>query len=155
MARTQSRDVPRSGMQACEVRRGGHRGAVLLIERCAIEGLAALALVTFHVDVPTSLAPALIMIIFDEGRDSSRRGVVHRPSRAISARRICRLAQAVCDIIMICAAFPACMPAHLHDVEALRLIRGDSCRNPGPFREIDSARSFYFAMQQLSGWTGR
>jgi hypothetical protein len=68
MARTQSRDVPRSGMQACEVRRGGHRGAVLLIERCAIAGLAALALVTFHVDVPTRLAPAPIMIIFADGR---------------------------------------------------------------------------------------
>jgi hypothetical protein len=50
------------------MRRGGHRAAVLLIERCALQ-VAALALVTFHVDVPTSLAPALIMLIFDEGRD--------------------------------------------------------------------------------------
>ncbi|WP_454652452.1 hypothetical protein [Bradyrhizobium liaoningense] len=63
----------------------------MLIEGCVLQiaGLAALALVTFHVDVPTSLAPALIMIIFADGRGllMAARGAVLSTAQAVQSAR--------------------------------------------------------------------
>ncbi|MCA1411800.1 hypothetical protein I6F30_11700 [Bradyrhizobium sp. NBAIM20] len=57
--------------------------------------------------------------------------------------------------VMIGAAFPARMRrASARDCD----VAVNTCgflRISGEFREIDSARSFYFAPQQLSGWAGR
>jgi hypothetical protein len=63
----------------------------LLIEGCVLQiaGLAALALVTFQVDVPTSLASALIMIIFADGRGllMAARGAVLSTVQAVQSAR--------------------------------------------------------------------
>ncbi|SFN88405.1 Major Facilitator Superfamily protein [Bradyrhizobium sp. Ghvi] len=50
--------------------RAKHRGTKVLIEGCALQiaGLAALALVAFGVDAPTSVMLALIMIVFGYGQ---------------------------------------------------------------------------------------
>ncbi|MGC0391311.1 MULTISPECIES: hypothetical protein [Bradyrhizobium] len=63
----------------------------MLIEGCALQiaGLAALALVTFHVDVPMSLASALIMIIFADGRGllMAAHGAVLSTAQAVQSAR--------------------------------------------------------------------
>ncbi|KYK46596.1 hypothetical protein A1D31_05670 [Bradyrhizobium liaoningense] len=88
MARTQSRDVPRSGMQACEVRRGGHRDTRLLIEGCRSQALLR-SRSSRSIDVPTRLAPALIMMIFADGRGllMAARGAVLSIARAVQSAR--------------------------------------------------------------------
>lgn len=86
----------------------------------------------------------------------NRRGVLRRRSLAISARRISRFACAVCDINHGLRRIPGVdAPRLCTKLRHLWLMPigfpGKSLR----FRRIDSARSFYFAMQQLSGLAGR
>ncbi len=58
-------------------------------------------------------------------------------------------------LITISTAFRRECAAHLHEVEALRLIRANFRGISRDFTATDSTRSFYFALQQLFGWDGR
>ncbi|WP_168213224.1 hypothetical protein [Bradyrhizobium cosmicum] len=70
---------------------------------------------------------------------------------AICARRPCRFPVLFTALITISTAFRRECAAHLHEVEALRLIHANFRRNSRDSTLIDSTRSFYFALQQLFG----